>query len=124
MTNGKLRMFYSSFGMDLYDDVIIGWTDTDAMFKIPVTGESIFNEDGKLIVKGIAIVPDWWRQVTFTKLGLLHIANFISDFPNPVYPSAIRNSRNYIMRRFNSTTFEEAFMDIICLSSILLQNYI
>ena len=104
MKNGKLRMFYSSFLMDLYtaDDVIIGWTDTDAIFTIPVTDESIFNEDGKLIVKGIAIIPNWRRQVKFTALGLPHLANFMSSFPTPVYPSTIRNRRNYTGCFFSS----------------------
>ena len=93
MKNGKLRMFYSSFLMDLYtaDDVIIGWTDTDAIFTIPVTDESIFNEDGKLIVKGTAFLWKEWIKSTFTVLGLPHIANFMSYFPTPVYPSTIRN---------------------------------
>ena len=115
---GKLRMFYSSFIMDEYtkEDGIISWIDTDVVFTLPVTDESIF-KNGKLIVKGVNdlhvrwIVP--WKASNIFAIGLPMVSNFMSSFPTPVYAKTLRNCRSFIMRRLNAATFQEAFVKIM-----------
>ena len=117
---GKLRMFYSSFIMDLYteEETVIGWADSDIVLTIPVTVDSIF-KNGKLIVKGRndfdkPFLVDWhWNESTFFALGKPMPTNFMSYFPTPVYARTLRNCRQHIMRRLNTTTFEEAFVKIM-----------
>lgn len=115
---GYLRMYYSSFIMDWYvgEDDIVGWSDSDTIFTIPVTNESIFR-DGKIIVKGINQYHyphvARWSRITKFALGLPAVSDFMSYFPTHVYAKTIRNCRQFIMRRFNATTFEEAYIKMI-----------
>lgn len=117
-TYGYIRQLYSSFLMDLYTNApIIAWIDTDAVFTIPVTNESI-SRDGKLVVTGFnnfdrgkefGWVKYWWDHTTQLALGRPMVADFMSYFPIYIYPSTIRNCREFITKRFGVPTFEHAF---------------
>lgn len=115
---GYIRQLYSSFLMDMYTEAeVIAWIDTDVVFTMPVTNESIVR-DGRLVVKGFnnfdrgnkfGWVKLWWDHTTRIAIGRPMVADFMSFFPIYIYPSTIRNCRNYIMKRFGVPTFEHAF---------------
>lgn len=112
---GYMRMFYSSFLMDLYTSPksIIAWTDTDVIFTMPVIDHSIFR-NGKLIAKGANTFKfSWvraWNQTTTIALGgLPMVTDFMTYFPVYVYPHTIKNCREFIIKTLKVKNFEEAF---------------
>ena len=99
------------------DAAVIAWINTDAVFTMPVTNESI-SRDGRLVVKGFnnfdrgnefGWVKLWWDQTTRLAIGRPMVADFMSFFPIYIYPSTIRNCRNFIVKRFGVPSFEQAF---------------
>ena len=50
-----------------------------------------------------------WNLATEKALGITQISDFMVYFPVYLYPDTIKNCRLFIMKRFNVTTFEEAF---------------
>ena len=115
---GYIRQCYSSFLMDMYTEAeVIAWIDTDVVFTMPVTNESI-SRNGRLVVKGFnnfersnefGWVKLWWDQTTRLAIGRPMVADFMSFFPIYIYPSTIRNCRNFILKRFGVPSFEHAF---------------
>ena len=110
---GYIRQLYSSFLMDLYTrTTVIAWIDTDAVFTMPVTNDSIAR-NGRLVVKGVnsfdrRYVEDWDHS-TRLAIGQPMVADFMSYFPIYIYPSTIRICREFIIKRFSVPTFEHAF---------------
>ena len=111
---GYNRQLYSSFFIDLYtNDDIIAWMDADAGFASPVTEESIFNGT-KLRVLGYdcSLIDRWvhaWARTTEKALGLPFVADFMTYFPVYIYRDTFTHCREHILRRFNTSNFEEAF---------------
>ena len=116
-STGYIRMLYSSFLMDMYTDApIIAWTDTDALFTMPVVKQSIM-KNGKLIVKGMNTFSQqfWvphWDHSTVNALGLPMVSDFMTFFPVYLYSSSIKNCREYIMKRLRTQNWEDAFIRI------------
>ena len=112
---GYQVQLYSMFLMDLYtNSSVIAYTDTDAPFILPVGQSDIFSEEGKLKVIGIRTVIQGldiqWLKATNNLLGLPMVFDFMSYFPVYLYPSSIKNCREFITKRLNVNTFEEAFL--------------
>ena len=111
---GYNRQLYSSFFIDLYtDDTIIAWMDSDAGFGLPVREESIFNVT-KLRVLGYDCtlknkLVNTWARTTEQALGLPFVADFMTYFPVYIYRDTFTHCREYIMKKFNTTDFDEAF---------------
>ena len=112
---GYNRQLWSSFLIDKHtEDPIIAWMDTDAAFVSPVTQSTIFKE-GRLRVFGEASCQykwGWvesWAQSVERALGLPMIADFMIYFPVYVHRDTITRCREFILKRFNTTNFEEAF---------------
>ena len=111
---GYNRQLYSSFFIDLYtSDDIIAWMDADSGFASPVTEESIFNGT-KVRVLGYdcTLTIGWvqsWARSTENALGLPFLADFMTYFPVYIYRDTFTHCREHILRRFNTSNFEEAF---------------
>ena len=110
---GYNRQLYSSFFIDLYTNDIIAWMDADAGFASPVTEESIFNGT-KLRVLGYdcTLTIGWvqaWARTTEKALGLPFVADFMTYFPVYIYRDTFTHCREHILKRFNTSNFEEAF---------------
>ena len=119
----KLRRYgyhlqlYSMFLMDLYtNNSIIAYSDTDAPFILPVGNSAIFSKEGKLKVIGIKpkekiwahVIP--WKKATQDLLGLPMVFDFMVYFPVYLYPSTLKNCRDFIIQRMKVDTFEKAFL--------------
>ena len=91
--------------MDLYEtpNSIMAWTDSDAVFTIPVMKETIFR-NGRLIVKGantfrfLWVHGGWAKSTSIALGGLPMIADFMTYFPAYIYPSTIKNCREYMLK--------------------------
>ena len=111
---GYNRQLWSSFFIDLYtNDSIIAWMDTDAAFGSPVTKSSIFNGT-KVRVLGYdcTLRISWvktWARTTELALGLPFVADFMTYFPVYIYRDTFTRCREHILKRFNTSNFEEAF---------------
>ena len=111
---GYNRQLWSSFFIDMYsNDSIIAWMDTDAAFITPVTKSSIFTGT-KLRVMGTECTfsHSWvqeWARTTELALGLPYVADFMIYFPVYIYQDTFSHCREHILKRFNTTNFEEAF---------------
>ena len=114
---GYNRQLFSSFFIDLYtDDHIIAWMDNDVAFLAPVTKATILNGSririlGSECTMNISWVRDWAR-VTEMALGLPMVADFMTYFPVYIYRDTFTHCREYILKRFNTSNFEEAFHKI------------
>ena len=111
---GYNRQLWSSFFIDLYtNDPIIAWMDSDATFLTPVTKATIFN-GSKIRILG-SECSMWvrnvrqWAQSTEKALGLPMVADFMTYFPAYIYRDTFTHCREYILKRFNTSNFEEAF---------------
>lgn len=113
-TFGYNRQLWSSFFIDLYStDKIVAWMDTDAAFITPVTESSIFNGKrlrilGTDCTLGFRWVKDWARN-TESALGVPMVADFMTYFLVYLYRDTFMHCRQHILRRFNTSNFEEAF---------------
>ena len=114
---GYNRQLWSSFFIDLYtDDHIIAWMDNDVAFLAPVTKETIFN-GSKIRILGsecsmkISLVRNWAR-ITEIALGLPMVADFMTYFPVYIYRDTFTHCREHILKRFNTSNFEDAFKKI------------
>ena len=111
---GYNRQLWSSFFIDLYtDDPIIAWMDSDVTFLTPVTKATIFN-GSKIRILGSECSMKMhnartWAETTEITLGLPMVANFMSYFPVYIYRDTFTHCREYILKRFNTSNFEEAF---------------
>ena len=111
---GYNRQLYSSFFIDLYtNDDIIAWMDADSGFVSPVTNQTIFNGT-KVRVLGYdcTLTIGWvqaWARTTEKALGLPFLADFMTYFPVYIYRDTFTHCREHILRRFNTSNFEEAF---------------
>ena len=111
---GYNRQLWSSFFIDQYtDDSIIAWMDNDVAFLAPVTKATIFNGSririlGSECSMKSRLVQNWAR-VTEIALGLPMVANFMTYFPVFIYRDTFTHCREYILKRFNTSNFEEAF---------------
>lgn len=111
---GYNRQLWSSFFIDFYtNDTIVGWMDNDAAFITPVTKSSIFSGT-KLRVLGweCSMIDPWvptWARTTKLALGLPFVADFMTYFPVYIYRDTFTHCREYILKRFKTTSFEEAF---------------
>ena len=111
---GYNRQLWSSFFIDLYtEDPIIAWMDNDAAFLAPVTKATIFNGSRIRILGSECsmkiIRVKTWAQTTQIALGLPMVADFMTYFPVYIYRDTFTNCREYILKRFNTSDFEEAF---------------
>ena len=111
---GYNRQLWSSFFIDLYtNDPIIAWMDSDSTFLTPVTKATVFNGSKIRILGSQCSMWDHrvksWTQSTKMALGLPMVANFMSYFPVYIYRDTFTRCREYILRRFNTSNFEEAF---------------
>ena len=121
---GYQLQLYSLFLMDLYtNSSVIAYTDTDAPFILPVGHSSIFSKEGRLKVIGIRTTfkYSWYKQwYTSTEyfLGLPMVFDYMSYFPVYLYPSTLKNCREFVRDKFSANvtkglkvnTFEEAFL--------------
>ena len=111
---GYNRQLWSSFFIDLYlNDSIIAWMDNDVAFFTPVTKSSIFTGT-KLRVIGTECTFSYgwvqeWATTTELALGLPYVADFMIYFPVYIYRDTFAHCREYILKRFNTTNFEEPF---------------
>ena len=115
---GYNRQLWSSFFIDLYtNDSIIAWMDTDVAFLSPVTKATIFN-GSKIRILGseCSMESKWvrisWSRATENALGLPMVADFMTYFPVYIYRDTFTHCREYILKRFNTNNFEEAFQKI------------
>ena len=114
---GYNRQLWSSFFIDLYtNDQIVAWMDNDVAFLTPVTIATIFNGSririlGSECTMNISWVREWAR-VTEIALGLPMVADFMTYFPVYIYRDTFTHCREYILKRFNTSNFEEAFHKI------------
>ena len=114
---GYNRQLWSSFFIDLYtNDHIIAWMDTDVAFLAPVTKATIFN-GSRIRILGSECTMDisWvlgWARTTEIALGLPMVADFMTYFPVYIYRDTFTHCREYILKRFNTSNFEEAFQKI------------
>lgn len=115
--SGYNRQLFSSFFIDLYtNDSIIAWMDSDAGFFAPVTKSTIFSGT-KLRVLGYDCTYNihWvkqWVESTEVALGFPCVADFMIYFPVYIYRDTFTNCREYILKRFNTSNFEEAFQKL------------
>ena len=114
---GYNRQLWSSFFIDLYtNDHIIAWMDTDVAFLAPVTKETIFNGSRiRILGSECSMKISWvqnWASVTEIALGLPMVADFMTYFPVYIYRNTFTHCREYILKRFNTSNFEEAFHKI------------
>jgi len=113
---GYMLQLLSSFFMDMYTTKsIIAWLDTDIIFSMPVVAERVINEKGQLRALGINQFKkfSWvstWDYTATLALGFPLISDFMTYFPVFVYVDTITNCRKFIMRRFGTNNFEEAFL--------------
>ena len=111
---GYNRQLWSSFLIDLYtNDDIVAWLDTDSPFLLPVTMPTIMT-DGKVRILGSSCTMDvsWvksWAQTTEKAIGFPQVADFMTYFPVYIYRDTFIRCREYILKRFNTDNFEEAF---------------
>ena len=112
---GYNRQLWSSFFIDLYtNDRIVAWMDTDVAFVTPATQSTIFN-GSKIRILGSECSMDtsWvqsWERNTEMALGYLPmLADFMTYFPVYLYRDTFTHCREYILKRFNTSNFEEAF---------------
>ncbi len=113
---GYNRQLWSSFFIDLYtNDPIVAWMDTDAAFVTPVTQSTIFN-GSRLRILGSECSSEvnsgWvksWARTTKMALGLPMVADFMTYFPVYLYSDTFTHCREFILKRFNTRNFEEAF---------------
>ena len=114
---GYNRQLWSSFFIDLYtDERIVAWMDTDVAFLAPVTKATILNGSririlGSECSMNFSSVQNWAR-LTEMALGLPMVADFMTYFPVYIYRDTFTHCREYILKRFNTTNFEEAFHKI------------
>ena len=114
---GYNRQLWSSFFIDLYtNDHIVAWMDNDVAFLTPVTIATIFNGSririlGSECTMNISWVREWAR-VTEIALGLPMVADFMTYFPVYIYRDTFTHCREYILKRFNTSNFKEAFHKI------------
>ena len=111
---GYNRQLWSSFFIDLYtNDSIVGWVDGDVAFVTPVTKSSIFDGPKLRVIGWDCSRPDpWvesWARTTEVALGLPYVADFVGPFPIYIYRDTFTHCREHILKRFNTTSFEEAF---------------
>lgn len=113
-SGGYNRQLWSSFLTDLYtSDDIIGWLDNDSPFLLPVALPTIMT-DGKVRIlgsgctMGISWVKSWARS-TEKAIGFPQVADFMTYFPVYMYRDTFTRCRKYILKRFNTDSFEEAF---------------
>ena len=114
---GYLQLqLYSMFLMDLYtNSSVIAYTDTDAPFILPVGHSSIFSKEGRLKVIGIRTTFKFsrykqWYTSTEYFLGLPMVFDYMSYFPVYLYPSTLKNCREFVTKRLKVDTFEEVFL--------------
>ncbi len=111
---GYNRQLWSSFLIDLYtNDDIIAWLDTDSPFLLPVTMPTIMT-DGKVRILGTDCTMgiSWvksWAQTTENAIGFPQVADFMTYFPVYIYRDTFTRCREYILKRFDTSNFEEAF---------------
>jgi len=82
-----------------------------------VTKATIFN-GSKIRILGseCSMKSNWlkiWTHVTEIALGLPMLANFMTYFPVYIYRDTFTHCREYILKRFNTKNFEEAFQKIL-----------
>ena len=111
---GYNRQLWSSFFIDLYtDDLVVAWMDNDAAFLMPVTESTIFNGTRiRILDSECSMTVSWvkiWARTTNMALGLPMVADFMTYFPVYLYRDTFTHCREYILNRFNTTNFEEAF---------------
>ena len=114
---GYNRQLWSSFFIDLYtNDPIIAWMDTDVAFLAPVTKATIFNGSRiRILGSECSMKISWvqnWASVTEIALGLPMVADFMTYFPVYIYRDTFTHCREYILKRFKTVNFEEAFQKI------------
>ena len=114
---GYNRQLWSSFFIDLYtNDSIIAWMDNDVAFLAPVTKATIFNGSRiRILGSDCSMKHGWvrnWARVTEIALGLPMVADFMTYFPAYIYRDTFTHCREYILKRFNTSNFEEAFQKI------------
>ena len=111
---GYNRQLWSSFFFDLYtDDPIIAWMDSDVTFLTPVTKATIFN-GSKIRLLGSECFMQLkmirtWAETTKKALGFPMVADFMTYFPVYFYRDTFTHCREYMLKRFNTSNFEEAF---------------
>ena len=111
---GYNRQLWSSFFMDLFtDDSIIAWMDNDAAFITPVTKSMIFTGTKlRNLGSGCTQHRSWirtWAETTELALGLPFVTDFMTYFPVYIYRDTFTRCREHILKRFNTSNFEEAF---------------
>ena len=110
---GYNRQLWSSFFIDLYtDDHIVAWMDNDVAFLSPVTKATIFKGSRIRILGSECSIKISWARVTEIALGLPLVADFMTYFPVYIYRDTFTHCREYILNRFNTSNFEEAFQKI------------
>ena len=116
---GYNRQLWSSFFIDLYtNDSIIAWMDTDSAFLTPVTKPTIFNGTRVRILGSECTMNFGWVKdhdtagINERLLGLPMVADFMMYFPVYIYRDTFTNTRNYILKRFKTDNFEDAFRKV------------
>eukprot|EP00494_Astrolonche_serrata_P029477 UN29744 len=110
---GYDRQLYSTFLFDNYTDAdIIGIIDSDVFILSMLTLDTIFDEQGRLILHKTHKNDVWGGDVKlfpFPENGNL-CDNMATDrFPAFYWRDAFKNTRDYLMDHFKVDTFEDAF---------------
>ena len=124
LSTGYNRQLWSSFFIDLYtDDHIVAWMDNDVAFLTPVTKENIFNGSRiRILGSECSMHFGWvrnWARATQMALGFPMVADFMTYFPVFIYRDTFKHCREYILKRFNTSNFEEAFGKIYYGSNLI-----
>jgi len=94
----------------------MAWMDSDVAFLAPVTKATIFNGSRiRILGSECSMKFSWvrnWARVTEIALGLPMVADFMTYFPVYIYRDTFTHCREYILERFKTSNFEEAFQRI------------
>ena len=111
---GYNHQLWTSFFIDQYaKDPITAGVDSDVTFLTPVTKATIFNSSRLSILCSqcsmrIPRVRTWVRT-TKMALELPMAEDFMTYFSVYISHDTFRHCREYILKRFNTSKFEEAF---------------
>jgi len=116
-STGYNRQLWSSFLIDLYtNDAVVAWIDNDVAFLTPVTEATIFNGPRiRILGSQCSTQFGWvqnWARVTEIALGFPMVVDFMTYFPVYIFRDTFTHCREYILKRFNTSNFEEAFQKI------------
>jgi len=107
-TVGYARQLWSTFYVDKWTDAdIIGLIDADAQVINLLRPDLVFDDTGKIIVRSHG--PDHWEGASFVGAGNEVDAMWADHMPFFLWKHTLSNFREYIRKRHNVSSYDEAF---------------